>query len=412
MHPKHALALAASIATAALSASPAAQAQVIGNLANFDTINSTGHSAYGFEIELEDHSLWDNSSNASQHGSGNYVYSVFGLDRNFGGNLGTQVTRYSSVTVANYDDAFGQHAGVRVTYGLGAGATPGANAVFTQAAGANGFNTPGESCWPGANPGWKSNPCDHFGVSTTGNPATTRYSWIVQASPNAPLVPQVAAIPAVVYQPQAPVFVQPAPGAPAVQVQPVVARIEAVEAEPRHDQRNWGSAVWVKTFTTVVKNKDIDLGNLLIGPNGDADLNANIDKVDIEWKLLQTRPKSPDEQGNLDGNDADEAQENLLDMGADDKSFIRRYEFYAYTGGYDSKRKNRAECARDSHCIDDPLGFESRGDGEVIGNFLGRQIAGFNADPALAAAVPEPQTWALFAAGLLGLAGLQRRRRG
>jgi hypothetical protein len=47
----------------------------------------------------------------------------------------------------------------------------------------------------------------------------------------------------------------------------------------------------------------------------------------------------------------------------------------------------------------------------AVGNFLGRQIAGFNADPALAAAVPEPQTWAMFAAGLLAQVGLRRRSR-
>lgn len=402
---RHRLALAASLTMVA--ATPAHAVSVIGNLANFDAVNHTGHSAYGFEIELEDRNLWDSGASASQHGSGNYVYSVFGLDRNFGGNLGTQVTRFSQVTVVNYDDNLG-HAGVRITYGLGAGATPGAGAVFTQAAWPNGFSTPGESCWPGANANWTANPCDHFGVSTTGNPGLTRYSWIVQADAGAPLVAQIAAIPAVAYQPQAAVVVQQ-PGGP-VRVQPVEARIEAVEVEPGRDQRNWGQAVWVKTFTTVTKQRDIDLGNLLIGRNGDADLNADIDKVEIEWNLLQTRPKSPDENGDIDGLDADEAQENLLDLDDHSKSFIRRYEFYEYLGGYDSKRKNRAVCARDSVCDDDPQRFETETGQQVIGNFLGRQIAGFNADPALAAAVPEPQTWAMFAAGLLALAGLQRRR--
>ena len=73
-----------------------------------------------------------------------------------------------------------------------------------QAAGPGGFNTPGESCWPGANANWTANPCDHFGVSTTGNVLATRYSWVVQASPGAPLVSQLAAIPAVVYRAPAP----------------------------------------------------------------------------------------------------------------------------------------------------------------------------------------------------------------
>ena len=390
-------------ATLALLATPASAVSVIGNLANFDAVNNTGKSAYGFEIEMEDPDLWDDSSNASLHQSSKYVYSVFGLDRNFGPILGTQVTRYSQVAVTNYDDNLGQHAGVRITYGLGGGATPGAGAVFTQAAGLSGFSTPGESCWPGANANWTANPCDHFGVSTTGNVLTTRYSWVVQAAPDAPLVSELVAIPAVVDRAPA--------AAPGQAPQPVVARIEAVEAEPARDARNWGTAVWVKTFTTVTKNKDIDLDNLLVGQGGDADLNANKDKVETEWKLLQDRPKSPDGDGVIDGNDADEAQENALNLDDDSKSFIRRYEFYDYVGGYDAKRKNRAECGRDSVCRDDPLTFESASGERVVGHFLGRQIAGFNADPAMAAAVPEPQTWAMFAAGLLALVGMRRRSR-
>jgi hypothetical protein len=220
-------------------------------------------------------------------------------------------------------------------------------------------------------------------------------------------VRQLAGIPAVVYRAPA-----PAPAA----AQAVVARIEAVELEPAHDVRNWGTAVWVKTFTTVTKQQDIDLGQLLIGDNGDADLNDRIgrdDEVEIAWTLLQTRPKSPDDNGEIDGLDADEAQENRLDLDDGSKSFIRRYEFYDYVGGYDAKRKNRAICGRDSDCRDDPLRFQDENGVQVIGNFLGRQIAGFNADPANLplAAVPEPQTWAMFAAGLLALLGLRHRSR-
>jgi len=33
---------------------PLASAQVFGSLDNFDVVNTTGHTAYGFEIEIED----------------------------------------------------------------------------------------------------------------------------------------------------------------------------------------------------------------------------------------------------------------------------------------------------------------------------------------------------------------------
>ncbi len=368
------LALAATLAVLAL---PASAVSVIRNLANFDTVNNTGHSAYGFEIELEDPDLWDDSSNASQHNSSKYVYSVFGLDRNFGP-LGFQVTRFSQVAVTNYNNAANQHAGVRITYGFAGGTLLTASQIDEAAANQattpfnpGGFTTQGESCWPG-NVTWsKANPCDHFGVATTGNVLSTRYSWVVQAEAGKPLVSELVAIPAVVYQAPA-----PAPGQAA---QPVVARIEAVEMEPDRIDRNWGTAVWVKTFTTITKNHD------------------------IEWKLLQNRPKSQDDE-EPDGEDADEAQEDALTLDDNSKSFIRRYEFFEYTGGYDADKKNRAFCDNDSDSLKDPMAFGA------VGNFLGRQIAGYNALEA-AAPVPEPQTWAMFAAGLLAQVGLRRRSR-
>lgn len=397
--------------TLALSAAPALAITVIGNLANFDAVNNTGHSAYGFEIELEDAGLWNDSHNASLHGSSNYVYSVFGLDRDFGMAGGpSAVVRFGTVKVENYD-VNNTHAGVRITYGLDAGLTPGAGAIATLSAGAGGFNTPGESCWPGANVNWQASPCDHFGVSTTGSPQATRYSWLVQAGDNAALSRQLVGIPAVAYA-ASPVVVQP--NQPPAQA--VVARIAAVEVDPGHGSAVWGSAVWVKTFTTVTKSKDIDLGNLLVGQGGDADLNAKIgqaDEVEIEWKLLQDRPRNADGGEALEGLDIDEAQENRLELDDNTKSFIRRYEFYEYVGGYDADHKNRALCARDSDCKDDPLTFQDEGGAKVIGNFLGRQIAGFNADPALPALqpVPEPETWALLLAGLFGVFFMARRRK-
>lgn len=110
--------------------------------------------------------------------------------------------------------------------------------------------------------------------------------------------------------------------------------------------------------------------------------------------------------------DAEVAQENRLNLDEHGKSFIRRYGFYAYVGGYDDDKNGRAFCASGS-CREDPEDYQVDKKVQVIGNFLGRQIAGFNADPALPAMqpVPEPQTWAMLPAGLIGVGFVARRRR-
>ena len=129
--------------------------------------------------------------------------------------------------VEDYDDALGHHAGVRITCGASFDALANRWAFDrTKVTPTNsmGYNTPGESCWPGANRNWTANPCDHYGVPTTGSPAKTTYNWLVERTPGSGVMTrQVAGLPPVafVYQPS------PAPAAPAeVQV-----RIQAV-AEP------------------------------------------------------------------------------------------------------------------------------------------------------------------------------------
>ena len=125
-----------------------------GSLANFDVANDSGDPARGFEIEIED-SRFDHPGTIS---------SVFGHDRvcSFISPDPGAVVRLGKPTI-EYLAGFG----ARITYG---GTFSGA--ITPSAA----YITNGDSCWPGANPGWQANSCDHFGVSTYGSPAKTTHS--------------------------------------------------------------------------------------------------------------------------------------------------------------------------------------------------------------------------------------------
>lgn len=369
--PTTPFALAASLLLA-LAPPPAAAVSVFGSLANFDTVNDTGKPAYGFEIEIEDSLFFKGS-----------VGSVFGLNRSFGGVAGGNplgVVRFGSASVTDYNDALGHHAGVHITYGgtIGAISTPANDPLHP-------YNTPGESCWPGANPNWQANPCDHFGITTVGSPAKTTYNWLVQSAANpAVLEKQVVGIPAVnyVYTP-APA---PQPNVPPVPAQ-VNVQIQAIAPNPEQPENVdlWGEAFWVRTYTTKV-NKNIDLGNLLRG-----DPEAEKAEIESEWSIFQMAPAGH-------GAGANEVKEKNLELGDADKAIIRRYEFYKYVGALNVDGSGEVDC--NALCETDPLGQHA------VGNFVGAQIAGFNA----VQAVPEPQSWALMLAGILAVGGLVRRR--
>lgn len=388
----HALALASAMALLPLSAQ--AVVSVVGSLANFDVVNNTGRDAHGFEIEFEDSSFYKSD-----------VGSVFGYNRDFGPANGgtTGVVRFGTVDISDYDNGAGQHLGVRITYGglFASGITTPFNA--------GGFNTGGESCWPGANAQWKNNPCDHYGVQSAKNPATTRYSWLVadpaKAAPAsfADYTKVLAGIPAVniVYAPP-PVVAPGQPVMPAqvqVQIQAIapVRPAEPADLERPEVQDQWGEAYWVLTYKTKV-NKPIDLGNLL---QDDPDMEAA--EVESEWSILQRRPLDKIGDGKDPG--ANEAKEKFDAIGDADngKAVMRRYEFYKYIGAVNPED---GEAICDTACENDPRGLVTNNN--FVGDFVGAQMAGYNIEAV--AAVPEPQTWALMLAGLLCLGALARRR--
>lgn len=335
--------------------STVAHAGVIGTLANFDVVNDTGHPAYGFEIEIED-SSFDHTK----------ITSVFGYDRNFGlpGGPGS-VVRFGVPTITDVPGV-----GVRIRYGGTIGN------VFTPSAP---YNTPGESCWP-LGGGWSTaTSCDHYGVSTLGQPAATKYSWLVESSPGV-LTAQAVGIPAVNFA-----YTPPGQGPAAVNV---VVQAVAPNHENPENEALWGEAFWVKTFTTKVEH-NIDLGNLFRG-----DHDQEQAEVETEWSIFQKAPIG--EKGENEGAEAE------LGLGGKDAAVIRRYEFYKYLGPVTAE--GEADC--NHACEQDPLG------NRYVGAFLGAQMAGFNVleNQLPIAIVPEPQSWAMMAGGL-GLLGAIIRRR-
>lgn len=319
-----------------------------GSLANFDVVNDTGQTAHGFEIELEGITRND-------------IADVFGLNRNFGTGSPGDVERYGLPTVGDLLDGGGKVIGAKVTYMASF-----ANGAWSTGTASGVFNTPGESCWAFGNVGYPNVPCDHFGVSTYGSPTKTTYSWLVEAA-GAPgtLVPTNVAIPSVSFTP-------PPPPSPAQPPAPVVAVIQAQQVDLVVPQNN---AYWVKIVQTTLP-ENVELHELMGGHNDFENplVAALHDKPEqeIEWQVLQ--PGKVDEVS------------KSLDLKGDPSAVIR-FEFYKYKGRFD-----------DDGLVDPTSEQTPHGSvlNEWVGDYVGEQVAGFNA----VQAVPEPATYALVLGGL------------
>ena len=353
-----------------LSVSGMAHASVIGFLGNFDVINDTGQTAYGFEIELEGLHSSDITDTFGGEGRG------FPSGRGF--NSATSVQRYGAPSIVEYSN--GAVFGTRVTYrGIYNGASWDYNTPDVSTLPGGVFATPGDNCWSGGGVGYSAaTPCDHFGVGTSRNASKTTYSWLTESSAgvltNANGVVQ---LPTPVWDVVAPPVVVGELPAPLV----VLARIQAPEPA---NELQFGDAIWVKVFTTELETPPA-LEDLVRG-------NAVIDgaRTEVEWQLLQKDPGNPG-SGQLESGYG-------VPVGPNAASIVRRYEFYKFGGTY-KPEDHEATFA-------DGFGDSNPGPGDV-GNYIGAQngAANFNL-----AAVPEPETYAMLMAGLVVVVSSVRRR--
>ena len=347
---------------AALGAGPAAASSVLGPLANFDVVNDTGQETHGFEIEIEDPNF-DHTM----------ITSTFGGP---GRGWPSTVQRYGAPVITDIP-GFGVKIDYMATFSSGAWSAGTPTGLYTPQA---------DSCWSLGGVGYPNIPCDHFGVSTLGQPAKTNYRWLVDdgAGNLTPFAVDVALpVPVWVISPPAQAGGQP------------VARAEFEIPNP--EGAAYGQAYWVKIYKTenagALEIEDLLLGNALI---------QNAD-TEIEWELLQAKPGA-----NMAFNEAP------VGAGNENGAVVRHYEFYKYNTAWGK-----------THFFDDAgvsTTYVDTANGEVVacfvdgcnaptvdelGAYVGAQMAGVNLN---VAAVPEPKSYAMMLAGLGLVAGVARRR--
>lgn len=231
---------------------------------------------------------------------------------------------------------------------------------------------------------------EHFGVGYNKAPTNARNFWLIDdGSGNLVRGPLVQiAMPTFNYYP-AVAQVQPVIEPPPPPEPPVVFR--------------FGDASWVKDIKTTTHNANKVELNDLIDPdpdNPDAHdwTNGEPAEVETEWRLLQTEFAQPDNPDPANANGELAGQPEELPDG--DEVITRRYEFYKYTGPIDAESGEAmaSEVGPDGiHGVGtvtyndhiDPMTGEwvevtvDLSTIEVVGEFLGAQMSGFDVAPVL-----------------------------
>lgn len=288
-----------------------------GTLSNFDVFNDTGKECHGFEIELDGLSSAD-------------ISFTFGAPYQRYGN--PQVVDFAGGVYVRYESPYDQVNHVFTQ------TTPMAPSVISP--------TDGHACWTGGSADYLTKSCEHFGVGMNRNPTNTAYRWLVADSSNpGALQPSgtKVSIPAPIWNVAPP---------PQGGVNPVVQAV--LPAEPPEVNQQFGDAMWVKVFVTESADP-IELHHLV---TDDPAVPQDQSETETEWAILQAGPGG--------GNNE---LANGGEIGNGHVSVTRRYEFYQYTGAYDSE-SHEVLCGGNGSC-NAPL------EGE-LGNYIGAQMAAIN----------------------------------
>lgn len=347
-----------------LAISPSAYASTAyGTLNNFDCVNDTGVQAHGFEIELDDLHSRDITYT--------YDYNHYGIPKI------TESTFPDPVTGLPRFRVLIRYAATRLSDGTWSAYTAIPSGPITPTDGHQFTN-------PSVNFGG-----EHFGAGYYGAPTAVRYHWLLDdgAGNLIPGLPVYIATPTFTYYP-------PDPVQPLAQVQAVI----VPPPPPAPPVLQFGEATWVKDIKTTTHNANkVELVDLVdpdpADPGAKDWANGEPAEVETEWRILQTEfADAGNPKGVLEG--------VPQDLPGGDEVVTRRYEFYKYIGPLDAES---GEAMADEVAFDgihgvgdvtynhhiDPLTGEwvevtvDLSTVEVVGDFIGAQMAGFDVAPVL-----------------------------
>ena len=334
-------------------ASSAEASTAYGSLNNFDCVNDTEVETHGFEIELDDVHSRDITYT--------YDYNHYGIP-----------TITEDDTDPAHPRVFIRYAATRNPDGTWSAFTAIPSGPITPTNGHQFTN-------PSVNFGG-----EHFGVGYYGAPTAVKYNWLIDDGTGN-----------LVHGP--PVYV----ATPTFNYFPAAAQVQAVivpPPPPAPPVLQFGEATWVKDIKTTTHSPNkVDLRDL-VDPDPDEPeahdwANGEPAEVETEWRILQTEFANVDNpKGVLAG--------VPQDLPGGDEVVTRRYEFYKYTGPLDAES---GEAMADQVAPDGIHGVgnvtyndhidPSTGEWvevttdlstvEVVGDFFGAQMSGFDIAPAL-----------------------------
>ena len=327
-----------------LALSTAAAASIAyGSINNFDTVNDTGDTCHGFEIEIDDVHSKDITYT--------YDYNHYG------------------VPVITEDHTDPLHPKVFVRY-QSAKKPDGTWAAFTSIPAGPITPTDGHQFTnPGLNFGG-----EHFGVGFYGTPTAVMYHWLKDDGAGKLVFAGAVNIstPAFTYL--------PAINGAAAQVQAVI----VPPPPPAPPVLEFGEASWVKeTRTSAHNNNKVELKDLVsddpADPNAKNWKNGEPDEVEVGWQILQTDTTAA--KGGAHGQEVGAAE----GLPHGDEVITRRYDFFKYVGPIDLET---GEAAADSVGPDGIHGVGVKtingvsvdlSTVVVVGDYVGAQMAGFDA---------------------------------